>query len=554
MTAFHLLILPRKLRNNYNLIMLPFRRQFLSRSYTIHSRRGVTSDGKLSIGVLLASVVPRLSLSLKTHQIVRCLVTSYQEQILKMNDSQEKDSATDFESLGIRPPICDSLRTNFNIIAPTPAQSILIPAILSGRDILLRDHTGTGKTFGITLALLSQSRSQTVASLHSKSRKLAVTSLFVAPNRELVLQVEAWIHRMISAQDVLSIKNVVQTLISGGGDTDEKEDIMIARQQEDLAAHVPHVVVGTPTRVLDMVKSGALDVTGLRTIVLDEVDQALKLPKRFATQQKIRLRKMHPKPAEQLLRLVFDKVGEDLRRTKKLQLVVSSATLNRQLRYFLSSAGWISEALFIDFAKGSAAPAQLKHHCLIVSSDTIRNMSALSTTSSRDGEDAQEMWDSDEPLNNYPSNEQFNDDDDRMLESVAIACELEHVERGLVFVNTNPSMSKLIERLGRHGIKAQELISFIPESSSSPSSSSPKLIVATENTARGVDLPDISHVFILGIPSTVANYLHMAGRTGRMGRDGTVVTFVRERGRAEDRIRTMFKLTNVKVERFEHVQ
>lgn len=358
---------------------------------------------------------------------------------------------------------------------------------------------------------------------------------------------------MISAQNVLSIKNVVQTLVSGGGDTDEMEEVMIARQQEDLAAHVPHVVVGTPTRVLDMVKSGALDVTGLRTIVLDEADQALRLPRKFATEREIQFRKMHPKPAEQLLRLVFDKMGEDLRRIRKLQLVVSSATLSRPLRYFLSNSGWISEALFIDITKGSVAPPQLKHHCLIVSSDAIRNISALSTTTSRDG-NAQEMWESDETLNNYPSEEQFDDDDDRMLESVATACELEQVERGLVFVNTNASMPKLIERLDRYGIKAQELISFIAETSSSPSSSSPRLVIATENTARGVDLPNISHVFILGIPSTAANYLHMAGRTGRMGRDGKVVTFVRERGRAEDRIRTMFKLMNVEVERFEHVQ
>ncbi|RUO96864.1 P-loop containing nucleoside triphosphate hydrolase protein [Jimgerdemannia flammicorona] len=426
-------------------------------------------------------------------------------------------------------------------------QQTLIPGILSGRDIFLRDQTGMGKTLGITLALLSQSRLR---------KKPTVTNLLIAPNRELAMQVEQWVRRMVTPEhaETSRIKRIIQVLVSGDGAVAQDE---IAKQKADLAAQVPHIVVGTPSRVLEILRSGALDVSGLRTMVVDEADQALRLPKRFATEREIRNRQMHPKPAEQLIGLVFDKAG--VRREKKLQLVISSATLNRPLRYFLADKdkGWIRDALFIDATNSTSAPAQITHHCLVVSAGSIRNINAASdeglggddiqSAAAGTGTAEDEDW-----WEEYPADESFGDDDDRMLEGVATACELEGVRRGLVFVNNNTSIPKFIGRLKEHGVEAKELITSFAEGAADRKPAT--LLVATEHTARGVDLPDVSHVFILGIPSSATSYLHMAGRTGRMGREGKVVTFVREVGWAENRVKTMFKLTKVHVQRFEHVE
>ena len=115
--------------------------------------------------------------------------------------------------MGIREALCKALRQNFNIIKPTSCQQQLIPPILSGNDVLIRDLTGSGKTFGVVLALLSKTRTvPTTLSQNTHSSALPITNLLVVPSRELAFQIETWIHSLFRDTN-LPMKSIIQVAV-----------------------------------------------------------------------------------------------------------------------------------------------------------------------------------------------------------------------------------------------------------------------------------------------------------------------------------------------------
>ncbi|SAM04128.1 hypothetical protein [Absidia glauca] len=377
-----------------------------------------------------------------------------------------------FQKLGVPESTAALLQTTFGITKPTQTQSDLIPTILSGKDLFLRDGTGTGKSFGMALAL---------ASIDPQSR-----SLYITPNQELASQVKQWI--------------------------------------ESLAPH-HGVIVDTAARLSD----ASPTLTTIDRIVLDEADQALRLPKRYATLRQQQQRQLHPKPAQLLL--------TDLMQSspKKPQLIASSATLNRPLRHWMTQQGWLVDPVFIDITHGSHQPS-VQHHCLMVSDDAIRNITPSKPTPSA------------------PPTTTFDDQDDRMLESVAILHDLEQVSKdSVLFVDSSVSTATIQSRLAAFNIHAKDIRDALQTTSTIPT-----LWIATEFSARGIDLASVSHVFILGKPGSIASYLHMAGRTGRLGpngkvRPGKVISLVRDHGRSETKMINMYNLMNIDVASLDHV-
>ncbi len=143
--------------------------------------------------------------------------------------------------MGIKEAICKALQQNFNITKPTPCQQQLIPPILSGNDVLIRDLTGSGKTFGIVLALLSKTRILP-KTLSRSSVSSITTSLLVVPSRELAFQIEYWIHLLL--QDTkLPMKSIIQVAIRTFSEVE-------AEQLKDLKETPPNILVGTATRLL----------------------------------------------------------------------------------------------------------------------------------------------------------------------------------------------------------------------------------------------------------------------------------------------------------------
>jgi len=161
-----------------------------------------------------------------------------------------------FNSFGLSPDLLKTLVDN-NFTAPTPVQESAIPAILNKKDVLVIAKTGSGKTAGYVLPILTNLQ----GSVGLKNRHVKV--LVLVPTRELAEQVK----------DVFSIFSTtlpqrIKTLVVYGGVSINPQ--MIALQGVD-------VLVATPGRLLELVESNSVHLSDIDTLVLDEADKMLNL-------------------------------------------------------------------------------------------------------------------------------------------------------------------------------------------------------------------------------------------------------------------------------------
>jgi ATP-independent RNA helicase DbpA len=159
---------------------------------------------------------------------------------------------TTFSTLHLKPSLLKNL-ASLGYAAMTPIQAHSLPLILAGKDVIARAKTGSGKTAAFGIGLLAQ---LDVASL-------TVQALVLCPTRELADQVGKELRRL--ARFTENIK--VLTLCGG---------VPFSPQLGSLE-HGAHIVVGTPGRLLDHLRRGSLQLSGLRTLVLDEADRMLDM-------------------------------------------------------------------------------------------------------------------------------------------------------------------------------------------------------------------------------------------------------------------------------------
>ncbi|MFD2169730.1 DEAD/DEAH box helicase [Tumebacillus lipolyticus] len=138
------------------------------------------------------------------------------------------------------------------IAAPTPIQEQAIPLIAAGRDVVGKSRTGTGKTLAYLLPQLQR----------IDVTKRALQVLILAPTRELTMQIEGAIKEYTAGSEIRALALV------GGANID--------RQIERLKEK-PHIVVGTPGRVKDILGRKKMKMHEVRSITIDEVDQMLEL-------------------------------------------------------------------------------------------------------------------------------------------------------------------------------------------------------------------------------------------------------------------------------------
>jgi ATP-independent RNA helicase DbpA len=137
--------------------------------------------------------------------------------------------------------------------AMTPIQAQSLPAILEGKDLLAQAKTGSGKTAAFAIGLLHK----------LEARTYRTQALVLCPTRELADQVSKEIRRLARA-----IPNTKLTTLCGGKP--------LGPQLASLEHH-PHIVVGTPGRILKHLEKGSLKLDGLKTLVLDEADRMLDM-------------------------------------------------------------------------------------------------------------------------------------------------------------------------------------------------------------------------------------------------------------------------------------
>ncbi|WP_040482189.1 ATP-dependent RNA helicase DbpA [Luminiphilus syltensis] len=161
-------------------------------------------------------------------------------------------SSTAFSSLPLAPNQLDALDA-LGYKAMTPVQAQSLPLILSGRDVIVRAKTGSGKTAAFALGLLAT----------INPRFFGVQAFVMCPTRELADQVGKEIRRLASR-----MPNIKLVLLCGG--------VPLGPQRDSLS-HGAHIVVGTPGRIEDHLKRGSLNIESVKTLVLDEADRMLDM-------------------------------------------------------------------------------------------------------------------------------------------------------------------------------------------------------------------------------------------------------------------------------------
>jgi len=159
---------------------------------------------------------------------------------------------TAFSDLHLTEPLQRGLK-EVGYAEMTPVQAASLPAILAGRDVVAEAKTGSGKTAAFALGLLSTLDASVVA----------LQGLVLCPTRELADQVSREIRRLARF-----IPNVKVLTLCGG---------VPLRPHLASLAHEPHLVVGTPGRILELIQKEALPLKGIKLLVLDEADRMLDM-------------------------------------------------------------------------------------------------------------------------------------------------------------------------------------------------------------------------------------------------------------------------------------
>ncbi|WP_019532906.1 DEAD/DEAH box helicase [Paenibacillus ginsengihumi] len=343
---------------------------------------------------------------------------------------------SDFAALHIEPGYVARLK-ELGMETPTPVQAEAIPVILEGKDTVVQSQTGSGKTLAYALPLL---QAADPAQKH-------VQAMVLAPTRELGMQI---VRTFQSLTDGTGIR--VQQLIGGAS---------IQRQIEALKKK-PHIVVGTPGRILELLKLRKLSLHGVRQLVVDEVDQVLELG--------------GLKETETILR--------GLRRDK--QVLFFSATIPPRIMEAVER--WMQDPAFVRINPAERTSPTIEHYYVVSEErdklDTLRRL-----------------------VRTY------------------------NPKAAIVFIGDTEDIGETVAKLRFIGLSVEGLYGDAfkldrVQAMQRFRDGKVQLLLATDVAARGLDLPNVTHVIHLDPATDADAYVHRTGRTGRMGRRGTAFSIV----------------------------
>ena len=347
-----------------------------------------------------------------------------------------------FEALGLPIFLLESLNHRGYDTA-TPIQAATIPPLLEGHDIVGLAQTGTGKTAAFALPALTR--------IELAERKPQV--LVLCPTRELALQVGDAFRQYGS-----NIKGLKVAALCGGADM---------RQQLRALKEGVHIVVATPGRMLDHLERGSADFSAIKTVVLDEADEMLRMG-------------------------FIDDVDTILAKTpSQRQVALFSATMPPKVRAIANKH--LHDAQEISVAAAATTNENIEQcYWLAKGASKVEALTRLLAFEDTDGVIV------------------FT----RTRESTAAVAELLR-QRGFQAAPLNGDMDQKARVRTIDQLKSGAI----------------NIVVATDVAARGLDVDRISHVINFDVPFDEEAYVHRIGRTGRAGRKGKAILFVVPRER-----------------------
>ncbi|QDX80732.1 ATP-dependent RNA helicase [Denitratisoma sp. DHT3] len=345
-----------------------------------------------------------------------------------------------FDQLGLSPFLLQALET-LGYETPSPIQAACIPQLLAGHDILGEAQTGTGKTAAFALPLLER--------LDLTERR--PQALILTPTRELAIQVAE------ALQSYAHFMPGFHVLPIYGG-----QSMVVQLRALDRGAHV---IVGTPGRVMDHLERKSLNLEGLKTLVLDEADEMLRMG--FIDDVEWILEHT---PASRQTALFSATMPEVIRRVArthlrepqeiKIRAATATVTTIRQ-RYWQATGNKLDALTRILEVEEDFDAAIIFVRTKLATVELAEKLEA------------------------------------RGYAAAALSGDLQQAQR-----------ERVIEQLKNKTLD---------------------IVVATDVAARGIDVPRVSHVINYDIPYDTEAYVHRIGRTGRAGRAGTAILFIAPR-------------------------
>ncbi|WP_291440265.1 DEAD/DEAH box helicase [Desulfovibrio sp.] len=386
-----------------------------------------------------------------------------------VEDTSARDSEAPLEGLSVSEPEDALPRVNLEDLPEDmraacaragwqglmPVQSLALPYLLEGRDIMVQSRTGSGKTGCYLLPMLPR----------LSAALKAPQALVLAPTRELAVQVER------EAAVLFEGTGIVTVAVYGG---------VGYKKQMDALRNGAQLIVGTPGRVLDHLLRRTLDLGDLRELVFDEADRMLSIgfyPDMKEIQRYLPRRRIHT--------------------------CLFSATYPPHVLKL--SGEFMAEPAMLSLSQKEVHVAEVQHlFCEVKPMDKDRALV-------------------------------------RLLET-------ENPASAIIFCNTKSNVHYVAGVLQGFGYNADELSADLSQSRREAvlekiRQGKLQYLVATDVAARGIDIPELSHVFLYEPPEDHESYIHRAGRTGRAGAAGTVISLVDVMQRMElDRIAKHYKI------------
>ena len=349
---------------------------------------------------------------------------------------------TSFSELGLSDKVLKAVEAA-GYTQPTPIQEQAIPHALEGKDVLGIAQTGTGKTAGFVLPMITRLE-------RGRARARMPRTLILEPTRELAAQVEENFNKY-------GINHKLNVALLIGGVSFEDQDRKLQRGVD--------VLIATPGRLLDHFERGKLLLTGVEILVIDEADRMLDMG-----------------------------FIPDIERICKLipftrQTLFFSATMPPEITRLADQ--FLHAPVRVEVSRAASTATTVEQKLLGVSKKDYEKRAAL-----RD-----------------------------------LIRNQTNLKNGIIFCNRKRDVSDLFRSLDRHGFSVGALHGDMDQRSRMAMLAGFKdnkiqLLVASDVAARGLDIPDVSHVFNFDVPIHAEDYVHRIGRTGRAGREGAAFTLV----------------------------
>ena len=356
-----------------------------------------------------------------------------------MNSNQE-NGGNSFRQLGLSEPLLQAI-DDVGYEAPSPIQLRVIPLLLEGKDVIGQAQTGTGKTAAFALPILQR----------LEQDKREVQALILTPTRELAIQVAEAIYTYASHLGGVRVAPIY------GDQSIQKQ---IRRLRSGL-----HIAVGTPGRVMDHLRRGTLDLSAVKTVVLDEADEMLRMG--FLED----------------VEWILSQAPE------AIQTALFSATMPQAVQRV--SDRYLQKPIVVETQHKALTVPSVEQRYMQVAEQ--RKLDVLTRILETEETDAVLVF-----VRTKVGAAELA----QKLDARGYAAEAMHGDM-------NQQQREAVIRQLRNG--------------------QAEMVVATDVAARGLDVERISHVINYDIPYDTESYVHRIGRTARAGRPGTAILFVTPR-------------------------